>query len=133
MITCTNYKCPVFYQREPRQDMVGRCTKELCPNYQKEYNKHDFSTKGLRLIIKTKQVGEYWYNGINLQLQGGNCFGHACSCDPTPISKHYTTERDAVNAMLKNALWDAEHNIREQWAIDYIRGLLFDNRQLTLF
>jgi len=130
--TCTNWKCPVYY-RTPDKEMTRRCTRDLCNDYRRDYNKHDYSCARLTLIIKTEEHDGWWYNGIDMQCRTGNMFGHGYNSSPTPYSRKYKTEDEAVKAMLRQALWDAEHNICEQWAIDYVKSKIMDERQLSLF
>ena len=130
--TCTNWHCPI-YKRVTDKEMTRRCTGDLCRDYEHAYNKYDYSCSGLILIIKTEEHGGKWYNGIDMERLGGNYFGHVCSSYPTAYSRTFDTEDKAIKDMLNTALCDAEHNIREQWAVDYIKNKIAERRQLSLF
>ena len=91
---------------------------------------HDYSNKRHKLIIDTVCVNGVWYAGLHYGRQYGSMYGCASCC--SIYDGDYTTERDAINARLRELL-KSETYYKCDEACEFLRGLIMDTRQLSLF
>lgn len=109
----------------PSVSTFGVVPKEKC-------NVYDHSTKDCRLQILTAEVYGRWYNGISFGLNHGSGLGWGSY--PCIHDNSYATEREAIDDILVRLRKYVENCAREETdVIEYIKSLIFEQRQLTLF
>ena len=109
----------------PSVSVFGVVPKEKC-------NVYDHSTKDCRLQILTAEIYGRWYNGISFGLNHGSGLGWGSY--PCIHDNSYATEREAINDQLLQLRKYVENCAREETdVIEYIKSLIFEQRQLTLF
>lgn len=91
---------------------------------------HDYSNKRHKLIIDTACVNGIWYAGVHYGRQYDSCYGSAHSC--SIYDGDFATEREAINARLRELLKDETYYKCDE-ACEFLRGLIMDTRQLSLF
>ena len=91
---------------------------------------HDYSNKRHKLTIETACVKGIWYAGVHYGRQYDSCYGCVYSC--SIYDGDFKTERDAINARLRELL-KVETYYKCDEACEFLRGLIINTRQLTLF
>ena len=91
---------------------------------------HDYSNKRHTLRIETVCVNGIWYSGIHYGRHYGSMYGRGNSV--SVYDGDFATEREAIDARLKDVLKDETHYQCDE-ACEFIKGILFEQKQLTLF
>ena len=112
---------------------LKRCAYRAGVYYDQEYykvNGNNIHTYGITLGV-TLPVFR-WYNGISFGLNHGSCLGWGSY--PCIHDNSHATEREAIDDQLRQLRDFVQKNEpSEKDVIEYIKSLIFEQRQLTLF
>ena len=97
-----------------------------------KYNIYEHNSDAITLKIKVGEVYGKWYGGCSWTMHGLNYSGGGYA--PCVRDIAFPTERDAINHVLKRLLCTVENdNGANPKAAEFIRSLMMDQRQLSLF